>query len=40
MAKVANNWNDLVKGSLARQTASTGANYFRGEVCRYKLEVN
>ena len=24
----------------SRVFASTGANYFRGEVCRYKLEVN
>ena len=53
MAKVANNQNNLVKGSLTRQKlqnskgyakspgvfASTGANCFRGEVCRYKFEV-
>ena len=47
VAKVANNYNDLVKGLSTRQKlwatpnhqifASAGANYFREEVCRYKF---
>ena len=52
VAKVANNLNDLVKGSSTRQTlqnskgyttgvfASTGANDFLEAVCHYKFEVN
>ena len=52
VAKVANNKNDLVKGSLTRQKLQNSKvtlshrsfrqryNYFREEVCRYKFEVN
>ena len=49
VAKVVNNYNDLVKGQLTRQKLQNSKVYakspefspaFREEVCRYKFEVN